>query len=99
MEGTRCRCLIGAKLKRVRRWASGRGEWAEGEHPLFWQSVVADAVAERRDELARVLKASIADGEPINDGPQDLNRLLTRIGWTVLDRLYPEAVQAGQPSG
>jgi len=83
----------------VAHFGRGRGEWAEGEHPLFWQSVVADAVAERRDELARVLKASIADGEPINNGPQDLNRLLTRIGWTVLDRLYPEAVQAGQPSG
>jgi len=83
----------------VAHFGRGRGEWAEGEHPLFWQSVVADAVAERRDELARILKASIADGKPTNDGPQDLTRLLTKIGWTILVRLYPEAVQAGQPGG
>ena len=31
----------------VAHFGRGRGEWAEGEHPHFWQSVVQEAVNER----------------------------------------------------
>ena len=83
----------------VAHFGRGRGEWAEGEHPLFWHSVAADAVAGRQDELARMLKASIGDGGSTSVKSQDLTRLLTKIGWTILARLYPEAVQAGKSGG
>ena len=82
----------------VAHFGRGRGEWAEGEHPLFWHSVVADVVAERKDQLAQILKASIGDGEPTADVSKDLTHLLTKIGGTILERLYPEANEAGKPA-
>jgi len=78
----------------VAHFGRGRGEWAEGEHPPFWQSVIADAVAERKSDLARVLKASALEGGADPGRAQDLSGLLNEMGWTILERLYPDARRA-----
>ena len=75
----------------VAHFGRGRGEWAEGEHPPFWQSVVADAVAERKSDLARVLKAPPIEGGADPGRAQDLSGLLNEMGRTILERLYPDA--------
>ncbi|MEP7131292.1 MAG: GTPase domain-containing protein [Sphingomicrobium sp.] len=78
----------------VAHFGRGRGEWAEGEHPNFWQSVVAEAVTERRSELARLLKTSSAPGEGDEASPADLSALVRQLGSTILAHLYPEATRA-----
>ncbi len=83
----------------VAHFGRGRGEWAEGEHPLFWHAVVADAVAEHKGELARMLKPSTGNNGSGDDEAQALISLLTTIGETVLQRLYPEAPQANEHGG
>lgn len=75
----------------VAHFGRGRGEWAEGEHPIFWQSVVEEAVAERKSDVARTLKASAAQRE--GDPPGELLGLLRDVGLTILERLYPGAMR------
>ena len=55
----------------VAHFGRGRGEWSEGEHPTFWQPVVEQAVAGRKSDLARMLKASATerDGDPPSELP------------------------------
>ncbi len=78
----------------VAHFGRGRGEWAEGEHPDFWQSVVSEAVAERRGELAQLFKSSNQVTERENETPPELSSLLTRLGSTILAHLYPDATRA-----
>lgn len=66
----------------VAHFGRGRGEWSEGEHPPFWQGVVESAVAQRKDDLARLRKAPDA---------AELAALLEQLGEAVLARLYPGA--------
>jgi hypothetical protein len=73
----------------VAHFGRGRGEWSEGEHPIFWQAIVQEAVAERKDELARLLKASAAADSARSDPDQALTALLRQLGLTILARLYP----------
>ncbi len=73
----------------VAHFGRGRGEWAEGEHPIFWQKVVEDSFAEHKSRVAHILSTSPANRGAVPDVPQDLPDVLRQIGSTVLDRLYP----------
>ncbi len=73
----------------VAHFGRGRGEWAEGEHPIFWQKVVEDSVAENRSRVAHFLSISPANRGAVPDESHKLPDLLRQIGSTVLDRLYP----------
>jgi hypothetical protein len=73
----------------VAHFGRGRGEWSEGEHPIFWQAIVAEAVAERKDELARLLKASGTSHGASSEPDKALTGLLRQLGLTILARLYP----------
>ncbi len=73
----------------VAHFGRGRGEWVEGEHPVFWRNVVEDAVANQRSNLTRVLSTATGRG-PIGDGSQDLPELLQQTGSSILRRLYPD---------
>ncbi len=77
----------------VAHFGRGRGEWSEGEHPIFWQSVVQEIVAERKSSLARTLKASITLGEGDEGGLHDLTAHLSEAGLAILARLYPNAIR------
>jgi hypothetical protein len=73
----------------VAHFGRGRGEWAEGEHPKFWQKVVEEAVAERRLDLSRILKSS---GTAVSDPGrlQALTELMQQLGSATLTKLYPD---------
>ena len=77
----------------VAHFGRGRGEWAEGEHPNFWQKVVEQAVAERKSDLARMFKVSATTSETDASRMDELRSLLRQLGWTILTRLYPETKQ------
>lgn len=78
----------------VAHFGRGRGEWTEGEHPSFWQSVVEEAVAERKGDVARMLKATVTLSDGDAGSLRDLSGLLRQLGLAILARLYPEATRA-----
>ena len=89
--------LVVAALLRylaVAHYGRGRGEWQESEYPAFWQDVVRQAVASRRDALA-ALWARRADSRQAATIEPDLCTLLGETGLAVLDDLYPGALPAG----
>ncbi|KLE34880.1 hypothetical protein AAW00_09645 [Aurantiacibacter luteus] len=72
----------------VAHFGRGRGEWAEGEHPPFWQGVVEAEVAARSARFA-ALRKDARKGE----GGADLGTdLLRETGLAVLASLYPQTV-------
>ena len=77
----------------VAHFGRGRGEWAEGEHPIFWQSVVEEAVGERKSDLARMLNAAVTTGGADSDRLNELSGFLRQVGSRILARLYPGSEQ------
>ncbi len=73
----------------VAHFGRGRGEWSEGEHPIFWQAIVGEAVAEQKNILARLLKTSATGNGENLDPDKALAGLLRQLGLTILARLYP----------
>jgi hypothetical protein len=94
----------------VAHYGRGRGEWADAEHPAFWQQQVDDIVDARRDALHEIWRQ-----RPRQGGGDELGRVLT--DWFIdasaalLEALYPghgpraaasgetESQTAGQQSG
>ncbi|MBA3730448.1 MAG: GTPase domain-containing protein [Sphingomonas sp.] len=74
----------------VAHFGRGRGEWAEGEHPIFWQRLVEHIVAEHKSDVARTLKVPVATSESTPLHSDKLQALLRQVGSTILKRLYPE---------
>lgn len=74
----------------VAHFGRGRGEWSEGEHPQFWQTVVEEEVARQKVDLIRLLKRSQASGDTSAEG-QELTTFLKTTGTAILQRLYPDA--------
>ena len=72
----------------VAHFGRGRGEWSEGEHPAFWQTIVENAVAERKDQLLRLQKVATS-GERQGDGGDALSAWLRDRAEAVLAHLYP----------
>jgi hypothetical protein len=76
----------------VAHFGRGRGEWAEGEHPAFWQPIVEQAMATSARDLARIHKDA-AGGADVAAPMADLMR---RCGAAILSKLYPEAPVAAE---
>ena len=72
----------------------GRGEWAEGEHPPFWQPIVEEAVAQRKGNLTQFWKIPASASELERQEAKALAKLLEEIGTGILARLYPSAPKA-----
>jgi hypothetical protein len=72
----------------VAHYGRGRGEWADAEHPAFWQQQVDDIVDARRDALHEIWRQ-----RPRQGGGDELDRVLT--DWFIdasaalLEALYP----------
>ena len=77
----------------VAHYGRGRGEWAESEHPAFWQPVVEDEVSNRADALKTALRQpeTGAAGGPVGGHAQAISAVVRAIAGAVLLRLYPEA--------
>ena len=77
----------------VAHFGRGRGEWSEGEHPPFWQPVVEEAVASRKDDLIGMLKSVPVGSVPVARQVGELSSLLAEAGSAILERLYPLAMR------
>ena len=75
----------------VAHFGRGRGEWAEGEHPPFWQPIVEEAVAHRKGNLAQFWKITAAASGLEGREAKALAKLLEECGTAILTRLYPSA--------
>ena len=76
----------------VAHYGRGRGQWAQSEHPAFWESTVRDVLVQQSANFANFWRRR---------GSYDLASLtaavqteLTLAAERVLIRLYPEAVSA-----
>ncbi len=85
------RGLIGASLLRylaVAHFGRGRGEWEEGEHPVFWTDIVQTVVAEKSQRIGKLYAASKRG----DDGTiQPMTTVLVDCGTEILSLLYPTA--------
>jgi hypothetical protein len=70
----------------VVHFGRGRGNFVEGEAPLFWQQEVESAVALNENALAEAWRAARTDAD--SDGAA-LEESLTRTASQVLHKLYP----------
>ena len=89
-----CVGLVRSSLLRylaVAHYGRGRGDYAQSEHPTFWQETVTAAVELRHDRFAQtLLSARPADG----DGAAAREKMATELAacaTDVLRKLYPEA--------
>ena len=81
----------------VAHFGRGRGDWAEGEYPPFWQPVVEAELRTRADALERARREAgarrAADGGAVPgdlaDGGDAFAAVLRAAGQAVLARLYP----------
>ena len=71
----------------VAHFGRGRGNFVEGEAPAFWQAEVERAVATHADALGAAWRTVRAD--PNESG--QLEAVVTDIGASVLEQLYPSA--------
>src|SRR5690606_9288832 len=78
----------------VAHFGRGRGDYAQGEHPGFWQELAAAEVAAEQPAIHAGWEQGKASA-----GPEALEpaweALLTRICDRLLARLYPEAASGG----
>jgi hypothetical protein len=75
----------------VAHYGRGRGEWAEGEHPPFWQGVVEAAVKRHFPAI----RLALGEGA----SPRALAGHLRAATVDVLAQLYPEgALKSAQPA-
>lgn len=73
----------------VAHYGRGRGDYAESEHPTFWQSTVAGVVQGEQSAIATIWVQG-RDGESGSLLPP-LEALLQRCAVRLLVRFYPEA--------
>jgi hypothetical protein len=75
----------------VAHFGRGRGEWEQGEHPISWQSAVAEVVDSERGRL-RSIWSGVRDME-LSELAGALQVILTRSAGRLLVRFYPEAAR------
>lgn len=84
--------FVGASLLRylaVAHFGRGRGEWEEGEHPIYWRDHVDAVLADNHAELEGIYnRAKSADRAGLE---RDIAALLQNAGRSLLVRLYPQA--------
>lgn len=78
----------------VAHFGRGRGEWSEGEAPVHWRDVVAEALRPQAAALRSLWAARGANFEAAVDGTRlaiALQPLMQQAAREALDRLYPGA--------
>jgi hypothetical protein len=81
----------------VAHFGRGRGEWALGESPLHWKTVVEQALEPHRAALALLWvgrgtrSGSAADSDDIRQLTAALETLMTQATLAALEQLYPGA--------
>lgn len=82
----------------VAHFGRGRGEFAQSEHPTFWQQKVADTVSSARAEIRAIwaLGKSADDTDRI---AQQIEAVLTICTARLLIALYPSAAAIFPPDG
>lgn len=73
----------------VAHFGRGRGDYAEGEHPTFWQAAVAGVVDAGRVEIAAIWERGKGGDAAVLSAP--LERLLASCAAKLLVQFYPEA--------
>ncbi|MET0509556.1 MAG: GTPase domain-containing protein [Burkholderiaceae bacterium] len=88
------RLLAGALLTylAVAHYGRGRGEWAQSEHPAFWETVVTEVLAQQGTRFQDFWRRRQAGTDA--DLRAAVQHELTLAAERVLIRLYPEAVDA-----
>lgn len=85
----------------VAHYGRGRGEWAESEHPAFWNEHVDAVTAERSEPLAAILKrreagagragSSADEDAAVGALAEALQPWFEEASAALLARLYPDA--------
>ncbi|MDO5056646.1 MAG: DUF3482 domain-containing protein [Lautropia sp.] len=74
----------------VAHYGRGRGEWAQSEHPAYWEKTVADVLAQQAEQFSQFWR------KRQNYGPDALAKALqtelTLAMERILIRLYPNAL-------
>lgn len=73
----------------VAHFGRGRGDWSEGEHPIFWQPLAERVVAEQSSEFVRLQKAALTTALSDQPNNQELTLLLSKCAMSILNQLYP----------
>jgi hypothetical protein len=76
----------------VAHFGRGRGEWAQGESPAYWRTVVAAALAPRSEALAALWRTRSTRFENAGEAARladALRPLIAAAARDTLERLYP----------
>ncbi len=76
----------------VAHYGRGRGQWAQSEHPAFWESTVKDVLVQQGDNFSSFWRKRQA--YTLESLTAAVQTELTLAAERVLIRLYPEAVSA-----
>lgn len=71
----------------VAHYGRGRGNYVQSEHPTYWQTAVAEAVAPHRAEITEIWASAKTEPEP--DIARAMTALVKRVTQDLLHRLYP----------
>lgn len=75
----------------VAHFGRGRGDWEEGEHPLFWGEHVEAVIAEHGSQFDALHQRARSAADDALRG--EIAELMRLCGRSLLVRLYPEAGQ------
>ncbi|NMM37222.1 MAG: DUF3482 domain-containing protein [Glaciimonas sp.] len=82
----------------VAHFGRGRGDFAQGEHPTFWQKAVADIVNTHRSEVHAIWTHSTST-DNIDRTTQEIESVLAICAADLLIALYPTAAAIFDPDG
>ncbi|WP_035627270.1 DUF3482 domain-containing protein [Herminiimonas sp. CN] len=82
----------------VAHFGRGRGDFAQSEHPTFWQKTVANIVSTHRTEI-RSIWALGKSADDIGRITQEIETVLTICAVRLLISLYPAAAAIFHPNG
>ena len=87
--------LVGSVLRylAVAHFGRGRGNFVEGEAPVFWQAEVERAVSLHADEVGKLWHAARGDAD-IEAATERIDAAFTKIAAHTLGQLYPGAALA-----
>ncbi len=74
----------------VIHFGRGRGDFAESEHPAFWQDSVADCAASRREEIRALWERAKSAGDPAAL-QEEIEALASECIAGLLEQFYPDA--------
>lgn len=80
----------------VAHFGRGRGDFAQSEHPTFWQKAVANIVSTHRIEI-RAIWALGKSADDIGRITQEIEAVLTTCAADLLTMLYPTSITLFHP--